>query len=501
MKSEVDRGAQALVLLILALFYLPALRWLLQPEDALTGIGWEGARQVLWNSLAVAGGGALLATFLGLVLGVMVSAYRVPFRGFLFALWLAPLLLPTVVLTTGAQSWLADGPFVTLVRGLPGAVFLSTFQMYPLVFWGVARALGALPRHELASMRQLLPPHSVSRVLARRMFPIALRLGTLVFLLLLPRLEIPAYTGVETLGRRTLAAFTASGSDLEGWLWCACCLLIALPVLPFACAPLARGAAPFDLGRRDRWAPRSRLVTSVALGLAVIPLFLFFGLIADAGGDAVAGGAEASRWIGALGRELLRVIPLGLLMAFVGWRIAIGTSTWTIAFASVPLFIPGCMPALIWLEGLAPLLPLELGKTELPLNLAQATRFLAVSIILGRLCDRAIPQAERSAAMLLPPATRRKSVLLPRALSTLAMSSTLLTLWFLGEVESAAQVVPPGRLLPGVELHQLLHYRYDVQAARLSLVLGVVSGIAVVVVGFFGRSLEQAQLKGLESGS
>ena len=86
----------------------------------------------------------------------------------------------------------------------------------------------------------------------------------------------------------------------------------------------------------------------------------------------------------------------------------------------------------------------------------------------------------------LAPAIARRRVLFPRALPALTMSAVLLVALLLGEVESGSQVVPPGRFLPAVELHQLLHYRYDVQAARLSIALLVVGGGLVALIGGLG---------------
>jgi len=486
--QERDLGARLLLTLALAPFALAAGIWLLDLEGGEGGAGLRGAAEVLLRTIVVSAGGAAAATIAGGALGVAIAGHRIPLRGACAPLWLAPFLLPSVVVTTGAQSWLSDGPLVALVRGELGAVLLHGVQLAPLVLWGVARSLAAIPAAELHSARVLLAPALATRLLAGRAAPVALRLGTLSFLLLLPRIEVSAYTGIETIGTRALAAFTAAGSDLEGWLWCALCLAVAAPLLPFAAAPLAVGAAPAGLGRRDPIAPRSFVATSLALAAALLPLAGLVGLAIDALGEGIAPArGESARWLAALATELPRLIPLAIALALAGWRISLGVGRVGIALAALPLVLPGCLPALILVEGALPWIPRSLAAGTLPLDLAQAVRFLGVAVLLGRLADRSLPTAERAAAALLPPARRRFRVLLPRAAGAIAAAAALLAALLIGEVESAALVVPPGRLLPAVELHQLLHYRYDVQAARLSLALGAVSGILVLLVGRVGR--------------
>ncbi len=490
---ETDRGARLLLALALGPFALFALLWILHAESGEGSGGISSVIAVVARTLVVAGSGAALATVVGGALGVLVSAYRIPARGLWTPLLLAPFLLPSVVVTTAAQSWLAGGSLVVLVRGEVGAALLHAVQLAPLVLWGVARSLAAVPRAERLAMRSQLSPGRAARLLAARAAPVALRLGSLSFLLLLPRIEIPAYTGVETIGPRALAAFTASGSDLEGWLWCTVCLGIAAPLLRFATATIALEAAPASLGRPDPLAPRSVVATAIAFVPALLAMLGLGGLCDDALEEGFAlAQSEASRWIAALGLDILRVVPLSLALALVGWRIGIGVGRVGTALAALPLVLPGCLPALILLEGGLPRLPAWIADGTIPLDFAQGVRFLGVAVLLGRIADRTIPRAERDAASLLSPMTRRFRVLLPRAVGGITASATILVVLILGEVESASLVVPPGRLLPAVELHQLLHYRYDVQAARLSLALAAAAGILVAVIGRVGRGAKGA---------
>ncbi|MGA1780798.1 MAG: hypothetical protein ACO4CW_10750 [Planctomycetota bacterium] len=490
-RSE-DPFASLLAVIVAGLLFIPALIWLGRGESAGELAPPAGMLEVLLRTVLVAGGGALGAWILGGCIGVLLAAYRAPFPLIRDPLLLSPFLLPSVVVTTAVQSWLAGGPLTPLIRGVPGAVLISTLQMAPLVMWIVTRSLRALPEEERLALRSSLSPAAVARQLGRRALPISARAAVLVFLLLVPRLEVPAYTGIETVGRRVLVAFTADGSDLEGWIWCVALLLLAAPLLPLAIRAIPSGRAPQAMGGTDPAAPRSLLATALVLLPAALPLVGLAGLAVDATGDGIAGGAEARRWSIALLRDLLRLAPLSILLSLIGWRIAVGIGDGVrarllLALLAMPLVLPGCLPALIWIEGALPHLPRGLAETTLPLSTVQGLRFVAVAILLGRIADGSIPSAERAAARLLPPSVARRRIRLPRALPGVLAGAGLIFALLLGEVESAAQIAPPGRLLPAVELHQLLHYRYDVQAARLSLAIALVAGAWLLLRGARGE--------------
>ena len=88
-----------------------------------------------------------------------------------------------------------------------------------------------------------------------------------------------------------------------------------------------------------------------------------------------------------------------------------------------------------------------------------------------------IPQTEMKAALQIPPGLARWKVLLPRSLPVLFPAAILGMLLILGEVQSTLLLAPPGHPSPALELHQLLHFRNDEQAARLALAMVVISSM------------------------
>ena len=105
-----DRGADLLGGAMLLLFWLPVALWAFSPEGEFSADAFAHAPLLLGRTLLIAAGAALLAAVCGGALAVTTQAYRVPGGMRWSPLWLAPFLLPAVVVTTGVQSWLAFTP-------------------------------------------------------------------------------------------------------------------------------------------------------------------------------------------------------------------------------------------------------------------------------------------------------------------------------------------------------------------------------------------------------
>ena len=111
------------------------------------------------------------------------------------------------------------------------------------------------------------------------------------------------------------------------------------------------------------------------------------------------------------------------------------------------------------------------------LSLAQAVQMGALGVIAALLSFQMIPEAEMKSALQLPPGYSRWRVLLPRSLPVLIPAGILGLLLMLGEVQSTLLLAPPGHPSPALELHQLLHFRNDEQAARLALSMVTLSSV------------------------
>ncbi len=102
------------------------------------------------NSVKIGFSAAGLATVLGVMAALAVVRTDLPFRRLLSALFIAPLILPQIVLAIGLFPLMAK---VGLLGTFPGIVLAHAVVTLPLVFLTVSAALRAVPRsYELAAM-------------------------------------------------------------------------------------------------------------------------------------------------------------------------------------------------------------------------------------------------------------------------------------------------------------------------------------------------------------
>ncbi len=486
-------GGWPLVLPALGL-YVPAVLWSASlagaPEPAGGAAELRGAWAALGRTLIVAGGGAVLAGLIGSTEALLLEGFAVRFRALLSALLLLPFLLPAAALTTAIHLTLAGGPAGFLTWGLAGSVFISGVQMAPVVMWGTARSLAGVPSAERNALRSALSPRAGAlRVLLPRALPAAVRMMLLVALLLLPQMEIPSYTGVETIGVRILAAFTSGGNDAEGWLLVLGLILVVAPGLRVAAAMLG-GAAPQALGEERAWdRVHGGVATTILLGGVALFTFVPLVVMVAEAGSSLAPLAPLAREAPALGLESLRAAGTAVLVTLLGWRLADSRSAVARGLFALPLFLPGGLPAIALLAGVQPVLPSALLDLPILVSLAQGTRFAGVALVLGSIASATLPRAERQASQAVPPMRRRWRILLPRALPALATSTLLITVLILGEVECANLLLPPGYDSPVKDLHQFLHFRYDADAARVSLLLASTTGLLSLLLSRLGRGL------------
>ncbi|MCI0651534.1 MAG: hypothetical protein L0Z55_06600 [Planctomycetes bacterium] len=491
-------GLFALALPVLG-FFVPAALWIAKsafdgdaagsapaaPQSFLPG-DWG---RVAWTTAYIAGGGALGATILGGAAALIFEAFPIRARALLMPLLLLPFLMPAAALATALHAALGGGSLRFLAAGATGALVLSALQMAPVVFWGAARHLAALPAAERDSLRAALAPaRAAVRVLAPRVVPAASRLGALAFLLLVPRMEYADYAGVETIGTRVLASFTVRESDWEGWVLVAAIICIVLPLVAVA-ARGAAGIAPAALGEaragdRDARAPAAEFVLWAAAALALVPLLLLASRAWPFDGFAV------RAWSIDLARECARAFAVAAAIGVLGFLVACARTRAASLLFALPLFLPGTLPALAIAGGVQEWIPQALYDTPLALSVAQAVRFGGVALLFGFIAHGALPAAERQAAAAsLPPGRALWRVEFPRALPILASGVLVSALLILGDVESALLLAPPGYGVPALELNQFLHFRYDANAAQLALLLTGAAALAAVALWRFGRGL------------
>jgi len=323
------------------------------------------------------------------------------------------------------------------------------------------------------------------RLIVPRILPTAVRLGLLATLLAFPALEIPEFAGVETIGVRILGAFTALESDAEGWLLVGMTIAVLTPLTIFAVRPLAHlGEPPVDsihepVGDRTRWPV---MLPWLFAAVSWVPLVALIETAFDAPMQA----GEIELMTTTLVSESVRALIVAVIVVLFGFRVA-EIRGWLPFLVVAPLMLlPGSLVGLAWVS-IQHFLPTVIVESTLPMSIAQGLRFSAIGVLFGWLALRSIPRPERQAAAWMEDATRRYRVQLGRSLPVLGTGVLLIFVLVLGEVECAHLLSPPGYLPPVLALYQMLHFRFDEQAAQVSLSLVAVSSLVVLALMRWGR--------------
>lgn len=481
MSSSVIRSWPLWVLV--AGFYLPVILTLCQ--DSLSGdfseaaAGFWSALPLFFSTALMALAAAFLATTVGAVDALVFSAFRQP-RGVF--LWLLPGLLitfttPPAAMASAIQATIGSSLLMAGARDELGAVLLLTLRWAPVAFLLLSGLSLTIPTAQEQALRTLRP---MSALKLRWQIQRPWRRGCLLllFLLMLPATEIPSYTGVESVGRRIMARLTI-GDGLSGW-WLAAGLIVI--VFPWIIRLLPGGLWSGHAFRAQTteglpasgwvclwWIPRllPMAILLVVLILTAWPQASQFEQAAAEFLDAI--------WAGF--REMPRALLVVALAFLSCWTLAQNRRRKSLLLWCLPTFLPGSLVGLSLASAVRPWIPLSLDHTPLLLSLAQVAQLGSLAVITALLSVLMIPQTEMKAALQIPPGLARWKVLLPRSLPVLFPAAILGMLLILGEVQSTLLLAPPGHPSPALELHQLLHFRNDEQAARLALAMVVISSM------------------------
>ena len=467
-------------------FYIPISYVAIQ--DGLLGSTGSGAAQigssvaVMVVTLRVAISAALLATLLGLLDAVFLAGTRGPARAFIAVMLLATFLIPPAALASAVQAVLGSSTLRATVRDETGAVVMLVVRWAPIACAMLLGAAAMWPAEQERALRGLSPWLALL-TRARCLVPQALRCVGLLLLLLIPASELPSYAGVETISQRVHARLTV-GDVAEGWQL-ALAMLIPVVVTLFFLTPQLQESARSQSGGGSQGLPRLGRVdlllairTAPALALIIILAITAWPRASEL---ATAGSELLSSFSGIL-IEVPRAFLISSIAVICGWRLADGGYRWALLVLCLPTVLPGSLGALALLEATRSITPPVLDDLPLLLSLTQICKLGAVGAAAGFVAVRVIPVAERNSSRFLTPARGRWRVRFPRALPVLLPAVVVGIALVMGEVEATLLLAPPGHPAPALELHQLLHFRNDEQAARIALVLAMLGALLATVV-------------------
>ena len=438
---------------------------------------------VVLSTIRVVAMAALLATLIGLVDAILLAGTRGPLRGFILILLLASFLIPPAALASAVQACVGASTLRATVRDEIGAVLMLSLRWAPVAAAILLAAVSMWPRAQERALRSL-PPGVALIARLRGLRPAAFRCAGLLLLLLLPAAELPSYAGVETVSQRILARLTV-GDAAEGWRLAMVMVTLLVPAIYFL---TSSGVEPARAGHLNEvhglprlpWANRF-LFLRVLPAVALI-LVLFYTAWPRASEVAIAG-EELVDAVSSIGLELPRALLASVVAILCGWRLADGGHRIGLLLLCLPTMLPGSLGAIAVARIYRPFLPLWLDDLPFLLTITQLCKLGALAAASGFVATCVLPASERVAAHLLSPTVARWRIRLPRALPVLIPAIGIGVALVLGEVEATLLLAPPGHPSTALELHQMMHFRNDEQAARLALVLAMLGATLALLVG------------------
>ena len=471
---------------------------------AMPGFADERQRSLMRNTLLLGAGVTALALTIGVPAGIILARCN-PRRVWLARLILAvPLVLPSYVL---GLAWIVlFGSHASWwVYGMPPAIVVLGFSLYPIVMLAAESAVRTIPSR-LEEAGQLAA--SPTRVFVKITLPLigaAVSASLLiVFVLAVSDFAVPGLLRVRVY---TTEVFTAFAALYDFRL----ATVMALPLAAVA-ALASLGALQFIrrpfIGRADR-GPVGRRWSDPAQGAAVAFLLVVALAIVGAPIGAVALEARGGRsaYVDAVSVDALRnslmwsaagaslVVLIGTLLGY--WRRTatprfahLAEGLWVTLFA-VPATIIGIGIISLWNR---PGIVGSFYQSSGIMVLAYFSRFLPIGALLCSAFIRRVPAGAEEAATVSGASWTRTfiRVLLPMSRGGLAAVWLVMFILMFGDVALAILMAPPGESNLAVRAYTLIANSPTSDVARLALVQIAVTVLPLVALALIARNQEPA---------
>jgi iron(III) transport system permease protein len=473
-------------------------------------------RRVLASTAILASGTAILATMLGVPLGVALARIALPFKAALRVALTVPVLLPPYVLGLAwTYLWSGSGPVARLVgRDVPGewtysltgAVIVLGIALYPLSMLATEAAIREVDGRLEDAARIVVSP---GRVLWRITLPLAApaiaAAALVIFVLAASEFGVPGLLRVRVYTTEVFTAFAALYDFGR-----AIVLTVPLLVLSVAAAGLAGVIAGDRLvaGRRRSTAPSSMLDGCRRPAIAAVLVVLTAALVAPLA--ILVGEAQAARSVPAVLSGSGPAIARSLVLAAVGATLVVIVASVIGhararararpgAFVDVMLIglfaVPGTVVA-VGLIGLwnRPGWPGAVYGTDAMLVLGYLARFIPVAALALAAASRAVPASQEEAAAVSGAGWVRTTwhIVLPQLRLGLLATWVIVFVLAFGELGVSILVVPPGEATLPIRIYTIIANTAPAHVAALALLQAVVVLVPLAGLGALLSSRERS---------
>jgi iron(III) transport system permease protein len=442
-------------------------------------------RGLLYHTAFLGTGTALLASAIGVPLGIALA--RVPFRGtaLIRLVLAAPALLPPYVV---GLAWVYLGLLSEWTYSLPSAILVLSLVFYPLSMLATEVAMRRIDsRLEEAAL--IAAPHS--RVLCHITLPLAapgiFAAALVIFVLAISEFGVPALLRVRVYTTEVFTAFAALYDFARA-------TVLSLPLLVLSAAVGTAAAVVFGdrlvAARRrsggvplvlERW---RHLAAATILGVVIIALGLPIAILvrealgARSVAAALRGSGPAitnSLMLAASGATVTVAVAiwLGYARARAGRRLGHAADILFVVLFAVPSTVVGVALIGVWnrpgLLGLA-------YATDLMFVLAYLARFLPVAALILAASTRYVPISHEEAAAVSGAGWVRTMarIVLPQARLGVAAAWVITFVLAFGELGVSILVAPPGESTLPIRIYTIIANTPSSNIASLALLQALV---------------------------
>ncbi len=447
---------------------------------------------LLSKTLLLAASTAVLSVILGLGCALWLSGGRGFLRRFGRTVYLAPLFIPSYLVTLCWMSLMGRGGGLHRILewafgaapspyGFPGALWVYTVTLFPLVTLFALAALESISSDTLESGKVQTGPGDLwRRGVLPLLFPSAAAGGSLAFVLTLTDHGTASLLQFPTYAMEIFADFSQSGAPSRA-------LALSIPLLALTAVPflaflfLERRTPLFSKNPVDNFLPVSDRPTPLKFWGAVSAAFLLLSIAVPVITLLHRTGSVNSfrMALASSSREmavsLFTALGAAILTTACAWPLTRALfrskSLWLRILCFLPLAVPAPLFGIAVVHlGNLPILR-ELSGSPAILVLTHTGRFLPIALLIQVLFYRRVDPYLFEAASL-PRVSRLRrfaAVILPLETPAWLASGLAVFALSLGEIGATLLVTPPGYgTFPG-KLFNLLHYGAGDQAAGMAL--------------------------------
>jgi iron(III) transport system permease protein len=464
---------------------------------------------LLFNSLLLGVGSAVLAGVIGTPLGVLLARLDIRAKRIVRVALLIPLVVPPYIF---ALAWIYIGGSAGLAATLlgrdllsnwtystTGAVLVLGLSYFPIVMLAAEFAARGVGAHlEEAALLVARPGSVFQRITAPLMAP-AIAAGTLlVFVVALAEFGVPGLLRVPVF---TTEVFTAFAALYDFGRATALALPLLLTTLSAGVAVrllvgermtttsrTVRMGLPLGLGK---WRPPAVAMVGLVILLAVaLPLAT---LVRESSGAWNAGApvTESGR---AIANSLVisaasatLIVAIGMLLGYAMARMRMRARGLLELVALISFAVPGTVVAVgligVWNR---PGLPGEIYRSMAIIMIACVARFLPVAALILAAGVRQIPDSAEQAAEVVGAGWLRifGRIVVPQLRGGIAAAWVIVFIFSFGELGATVLVAPPGESTLPVRIYTLLANTTSSQVAVLALMQAAIALTPLILLAF-----------------